>query len=109
VHKNVAVATCLLDEIVGLVEEFIQLILLVILGRQVEVKRDVLTTVLHEATSGHRQNSLDSLGWIRGRSTVKERDILSGCIIGDKDGALASHAFENALDIAHIENNINLY
>jgi hypothetical protein len=38
--------------------------------------------------------------------------VLGSGKVGDVDGALAGHAFKDALDISHlnfIENNINLY
>jgi hypothetical protein len=55
----------LFDEVVCLIEEFVQFILFMVFSRQVEVVGDVLPTVLHESTTGDGQNGLDSLVWVR--------------------------------------------
>jgi hypothetical protein len=36
-----------------------------------------------------------------GDSTLEEGQVLGGSQVGDEDGASASHAFEDTLDVAH--------
>ena len=52
-HQHVGLPSGLLDELVGLLEEAVQLVIFVVLGRDVEVVRDVFSGVLEEATARH--------------------------------------------------------
>lgn len=59
VNQHIAFLPSLFDEVKSLIEVFINLIFLMVLGRNVEIVWDLFLTVVKVSTPRHRDNRLD--------------------------------------------------
>jgi hypothetical protein len=59
-YKNVSFFPCFFYEIISLLKKPMQLVIFMILSRNVKVVRYVLFGVIEKATSSNREDSLDS-------------------------------------------------